>query len=326
MPIYLYWGEEEFNVELAVKKLRNKVLDPDWATFNHKILIEPGIKTLIETISTVPMGFGDLLVEVHNLNLFSKKEKDKDKPDEKIMKALFEALSNIPDRVHLLFVVLFPRNSKKKIDKGLKITKFFEQSATIQHFDSFKPWDNTKVISWLNDAAVELNVKITHDAAQKMFDTVGPELRKLNSELNKLATYVGDGKTIKINDIEELCSGIENVFVLAEKWVIGKNHDALIELKKILDKDHPIKVIATLQTIITQWMSIKLELKYGNSSNTIADSLGIHPFVLGKTIQSLRSVAPERLIHLKENLTVTENKIKTGEIEPELGMEILLTK
>ena len=30
MPVYLYWGEDDFAIAQAVEKLRHKVLDPNW--------------------------------------------------------------------------------------------------------------------------------------------------------------------------------------------------------------------------------------------------------------------------------------------------------
>lgn len=70
MPAYLYWGEEEFNLENAVKELRKSVLDENFAAINHKKLNEPEVRDLIESLQTLPMMFGNLLVEVNASKLF----------------------------------------------------------------------------------------------------------------------------------------------------------------------------------------------------------------------------------------------------------------
>lgn len=330
MPTYLYWGEEDFNIDLAVKRLRKKLLDPDWAEFNHKILTSPTIQSVIETSSTMPMGLGNVLIEVYNFNIFSRKTRGqtdiiKTSNDEKLLKELLDLIPELPDRIHLVFIVQFPRNSKKKVDKNLKTTKAIDKNGIIQAFEAFSPFQPDRVITWIIDAAKELNVKINRDAAAKLFECTGTELRKINSELKKLATYKGENKVITINDVNCLCSGIDNVFTLADQWVIGNRHSALLELKKILDKDHPIKIIATLQSILNEWLTIKLELKYGNKSTNLAQELGMHQYRLKKTIEKLRTVKPERISKLKEQLTLYENKIKTGQLNAELAMEILMT-
>ncbi|MFN9614929.1 MAG: DNA polymerase III subunit delta, partial [Dolichospermum sp.] len=35
MPIYVYWGEDDFAMEKAIVTLRERVLDPLWASFNY---------------------------------------------------------------------------------------------------------------------------------------------------------------------------------------------------------------------------------------------------------------------------------------------------
>lgn len=36
MPIYFYWGEDDFTLNQAVNHLRDRVLDPAWVSFSLK--------------------------------------------------------------------------------------------------------------------------------------------------------------------------------------------------------------------------------------------------------------------------------------------------
>ncbi|MFA6989675.1 MAG: hypothetical protein WC197_06365, partial [Candidatus Gastranaerophilaceae bacterium] len=72
MPVYLFWGEEDFNIETAVKELKNTLLDDSWGSINHKLLEEPDLKTLLENIETTPMMFGNLVIEVNSTKLFTR--------------------------------------------------------------------------------------------------------------------------------------------------------------------------------------------------------------------------------------------------------------
>lgn len=336
MSVYLYWGDEDFNIELAVKNLRKRILNPEWVAFNHKKLNSPSIQELIEACTTVPFGFGDVLVEVQNLNFFSRKTKTKTeddleeqnndkKLDDKETKAFLELIENLPERINLLFIVVFPKGSKKKIDSSLKITKSIQKVGKIQAFESYSPFDSKKVLEWIADTAEQMDVKISKEASQKLFETIGTDLRTINSELYKLTTYVGKTKKIEKQDIEMLCSGIDNIFLLADLWIAGNTKQTLIELSKILDRDHPLKIMATLHTILTERLRIKLEIKAGTKSPELAQELGIHPYRLGIIINTLKNVSSDRLSALKNQLTLYEHKIKTGMIQPELGMEILMT-
>ncbi|MEW5821976.1 MAG: DNA polymerase III subunit delta [Cyanobacteriota bacterium] len=340
MPTYLYWGEEDFNIELAVKRLRAKLLDPDWVAFNHKLFDNSGVRDIVEAASTIPMGFGETLIEVHNLNLFSRKVKKKaqeqddfdfEKPskkdefDEKEIDNLIKLIPELPDRVNLLFVVIFPRGQKRKIDKNLKTTKTIDKYGVIQQFEAFSPFHPEKIEKWVIEAAKDYNVRISSDAARKLVECNGTELRKINSELKKLTIYKGEGNLITVDDVNELCSAIDNVFTLTNKWISAQRHDALVELQKILDKDHPVRVIATLQSLITEYLHIKLALKYGHKSTTLHKDLNMNPYRLKMIIKDLKYISDERLSHLREQLTIYENKIKTGQLNSELALEILMT-
>lgn len=35
MPIYFYWGEDDFAMEKSVVTLRDRILDPLWTSFNY---------------------------------------------------------------------------------------------------------------------------------------------------------------------------------------------------------------------------------------------------------------------------------------------------
>ncbi|HHP7245917.1 MAG TPA: DNA polymerase III subunit delta, partial [Elainellaceae cyanobacterium] len=38
MPIYVYWGDDDFTIERSAEVLRDRTLDLQWASFNyHKI-------------------------------------------------------------------------------------------------------------------------------------------------------------------------------------------------------------------------------------------------------------------------------------------------
>lgn len=36
MPVYFYWGEDQFTLQQAVKQLQKKLLDPTWMAFNFE--------------------------------------------------------------------------------------------------------------------------------------------------------------------------------------------------------------------------------------------------------------------------------------------------
>ncbi|MBW4433195.1 MAG: hypothetical protein KME28_16085 [Pelatocladus maniniholoensis HA4357-MV3] len=71
MPIYLYWGENEFFLSRAVKQLRSQILNPQWTSFNNSEY-PPGAESIPQAfaeIMTPPLGTGGRLVYLPNSSL-----------------------------------------------------------------------------------------------------------------------------------------------------------------------------------------------------------------------------------------------------------------
>ena len=333
MPVYLFWGEEEFNLENAVRDLRERIVDPDWVLLNHKIFNKPEITDLIDNLRTMPMSMGNLLIEIRAANLFlrgSKKTSDDDSENNKkilgsdpLMKKLLDTLESINDNTHILFVCKIPRDSGKKIDSASKLVKTIQKIGDVREFSSLKFYQDKELISWIIQRATAKEVKISTDAAKILLENTGSELKRLDSELEKLKTNAYPAKMITKDSVIALCSGHENVFLLADYWLQDNKIKAIAELNKLFERNHPLKITATLQTIIRRWLKIKIESQTKNSFE-ISKIINLHNFVVEKELQKLRNIPIERLIELKNKLTQAEYKMKAGELEPETSLELVI--
>jgi len=322
MPAYLYWGEEEFNLENAVKELRKKVLDENWASINHKKLNEPEILELIETLQTLPMMFGNLLVEVSAANLFLRGNKKLSSSDS-LMQKLFETLENLNDRVHLLFVCVIPRESGKKIDSVLKLTKMLQKTGKVEEFPAYKFYEDYKRVDWIIKQAGVKSLKISKDSAAILLANTGSDLRKIDTELEKIKATIYPKTQISTKDLEEMVSTGENIFKLADLWIKGEKIQAIKELHKLFEKNHSLRILATLQTMSRKWLKIKILSKSQNSFD-IAKSINSPEFVIKKDIEKLKNISEEKLVELREKAVQAEYQIKTGELPAEIAMELLI--
>jgi DNA polymerase III subunit delta len=65
MPIYVYWGEDNFALTQAVKVLQARSLDPDWASFNLDKITPDQPDSVMQGLNqamTSPFGSGDRFV------------------------------------------------------------------------------------------------------------------------------------------------------------------------------------------------------------------------------------------------------------------------
>lgn len=328
MPVYLYWGEEDFNLDKSVKNLRDNLLDPDWAVLNHKILNEPNIRNLTETLMNLPMAFGNILIEVSSSKLFmrgsSSDEEEKVKYSDAELKKLFDSMENLNDNVYLLFKCVIPRNSKRKINSAAKIVKHIQKIGKIEEFKPFQYWEADKVAQWIQDNAKAKDVTVLREATGLLFNKLGTDLRRLDMELEKLKLYVYPEKKININHIDIVNDEKEDIFKLAELWITGKKTEAMHELSKVLEYSHPLMVLATLNTTLRKW--IKLKQISGKTQNKfdISKEMGIPPNFIERDLKNISKLDIEKLIKIKKLIYATEVNIKSGKIVPEIALEVLL--
>lgn len=322
MPVYLYWGEEEFNINLEVNDSRSKLLDPAWAMLNHKILNEPDINTLIESLQVTPMFTGNMLIEVKSSSIFMRGTK-KAGNSNVLNKKLLDLLENLNDKLYVIFICEVPRDSGKKIDSSLKIVKIIQKCGIIKDFPAFKQYQEKDLLLWIKQRASKKKVKITDKAALLLLKNTGTDLRRLDSEIEKLKLSVHPSDLIDIKNVAELSATHENIFLLADLIIKNEKIKAANELHKLYEKDHPIKIISTLQTVVRKWLKIKTEIRTKNIFD-VAKMLNVHKFIVEKDLDRLKDVNIEDLIELKLKLTDCENKIKTGDIIPELALELVI--
>ncbi|MEI7473220.1 MAG: DNA polymerase III subunit delta [bacterium] len=329
MPVLLYWGEEDFNLEKSVNSLKEKILDPDWAVLNHKILNELSVRNLTEVLMNLPMAFGNVLIEVHSTKLFMRSSsgdetEEKSKFHDADIKKFLDTLSNINPNVYVLFKCIVPRNSKRKINSASKIVKHIQTIGKIEEFKPFQYWEGEKVVSWMSDNAKLREISISKEAATILFNKMGTDLRRLDMELEKLKLYIHPSKKIEAKHIEIINDEKEDIFKLADLWLTGKKTDSMKELSKVLEDSHPLMVIATLTSTVRKWIKLKQISSKTQNKFDISKAMGIPPNFVERDLKNILKITPEALIKMKKNLYETEVSIKSGKMQAETALEVLL--
>lgn len=323
MPVYLYWGDEEYNIETSIKGLKSKILDPAWAMLNYKSFCNPDINTLIDSLQVMPMFMGNLLIEIESNYLFMRGGKKAASVSEAQLKKLVNIIETLNDNIYVLFVCKIAKDSGKKIDSASKIVKTISKVGKIEEFPAFKSYQEKNILAWLKQMALKKKIKITDNAGLLMVHNIGTELRRLDSELEKLKLLVYPSDIVEVKHVKEISADHENIFLLADLLLKQDKLNSIIELHKLYENNHPVKIISTLQTIVRKWLKLKLESK-NKSIFEVSKLLNIHKFVVEKDLNKLKDISVNQLVDLKQKLTDCEYKIKSGDIEPEISLELLV--
>lgn len=256
MPIYLFWGEDDFALHRAVAALRDRSLNPDWASFNYDKLSPDQPDAVTQALNlamTPPFGTGDRLVWLAETTIFQRC------PDD-LLGDLERTLPNLPDSTVLLLT------SSSKPDGRIKSTKLLQKYAEIQEFSLIPPWKTDLLIQQVRRAAQDVGVKLTNGAVQLLAESVGNNSRQLYNELEKLYLY---GSTAK-QPIDEaavttlVTASTQTSLQLAAAIRLGDTAKALTLVADLLNRNEPaLRIVATLVGQFRTWLWVKLMVEAG---------------------------------------------------------------
>lgn len=284
MPVYLFWGEDDFAIAQEVEKLHKQVLDPNWIAFNYDKLAGDNTDNIIDGLNqamTPVFGVGGRLVWLVETNIAQQ-------CSEALLSELQRTLPKVPDYAHLLLT------SSKKPDKRLKSTKLLEKYAQIREFALIPPWKPDEIAKKVQMVATERGIKLTANAVDLLAESVGNNTRLLWSELDKLSLY-RQGKVIDKKEVAALVNvNTQNSLQLATAIRTGETAKALGLVADLLNhNEHPLRIVATLVGQFRTWTLVKLKIEAGEKDEmaiAAAAELG-NPkrvYFLRKEIQSVK--------------------------------------
>ena len=170
---------------------------------------------------------------------------------------------------------------------------------------------------------------ITNDSINLLIKRVGNDLNRLKQEIEKIKIYKINDKLITDSDIID-CTVEKidiNIFNFIDN-IIRKNKSETIKTYKELLKigEEPIKIIVLLANQFRLMYQSKLLTSKGYSEDDIASLLHIKRYPVHLAIQKSYHYNKEVLIDNLEQLADLDIKIKSGEIDKNLALELFLLR
>ena len=307
MPVYLFWGEDDFAIAQAVEKLQEKVLDPTWLEFNYHKLPGDRPETIIEGLNqamTPIFGMGERMVWLVDTNLCQQK------PHSDILEELERTLKVIPETSHLLLT------TAKKPDGRLGSTKLLRKYAEVRDFSLIPPWKTDLIAEQVTKVARTIELKLTTEAIALLTESVGNNTRQLWNELEKLKIYWGDRQQpLDEQAVAELVlCNTQNSLQLAAAIKDGKTDVALGLVADLINRNEPaLKIVATLVGQFRTWTIVKLMQQTGKDNKAIASAAGINnPNRLYFINQEIQTTSCEQLLAALPLLLELEYSLKSG--------------
>ncbi len=318
MPVVVYYGDEPFLLEQAVKQLRQAVVNPAMASLCHRVYSQPSLATVLEAVGSVSLALGgQTLIEIRDFPLLHNAAKDS------ATEKQLEELKGLLEAVDASKTILF---YSAKLDGKIKFPKWLAKHPqfTVQKFEAFKFWETQKVVDFLRSYAAQHHIALSGEAAELLVESLGTDLRQLTNEVGKLQLYA-DGRTITPEDVMRMGNHSDNLFHVITRWILQeKPADNFRDLQEILLRRHPVEVFATMQSVFNNIFRVMWLSQHGASIDAIASRTGQKPFTIRKHLSDYRRVSRARWLSLKHQLAELEWKSKTGQLEGHLALETLL--
>lgn len=307
MPVFFYWGNDDFAIAQAVNVLHKQVLDPAWESFNYdKIFPEQpdGLVQGLNQVMTPPFGAGNRLVWLVDTTLGQRC------PEEALLE-LERTLPDLPNNSVLLMT------ARTKPDSRLKSTKLLQKYAEMREFSLVPAWKTDLIVKQVRQVAQELEVKLTPTAVERVAEAVGNDTRQLYNELEKLRLYAGHSK----QPLDEatiaplITTTTQNALKLASAIRQGQVALALELVVELLRHNEP--ALAIVKTLVGQfrlWLWVKLMLEAGERDEaTIAQAAELaNPKRLYFLKQEVQSLSSMTLLQTLPLLLELEANLKRG--------------
>ena len=306
---YLLCGEEAY-LKVQYKNKLLKALNPDDDTmnFNHYEGRNIDVKELIDLCETMPFFADRRVVLLEDTGFF------KNKCDE-----LADYMKELPDYLCLVFV-------EDEVDKRSKMYKAVKSAGYICEIN--RQTENDIAI-WAARIFDYNGKKITKANMSYLIASVGTDMEVLSREIEKLISYALNKNVISKEDIDAVCIKQLNVRIFDMMDAISvknqkKTLDCYYEL--IAEKEPPMRILFMISRQFNLMLQAKDLSSRGMNREQVAHTMGVQSFIAGKCINQCRNFSMAELKSGLAESVNTESLIKSGMMDENIGVEMLLVK
>jgi DNA polymerase III subunit delta len=315
LPIYFFYGDDNYAIENAVKAVE-KAVEPLLTSDFDKELINAEERTVIEVMdlaSAFPFGSEKKLIILKD----------------------FDELKG--DKKHFLTYVKDPSPSTLLIiTKPGEISNLNAEpySSLLDKNYIFKANElkGKELLSWIVKYIARKGKTISEDNAGLLIDTVGENRSLIEMQLQKIFTYLGDNKEIRLDVIKNVASQLKEYIIFDLLNAIGirnrtKSVEVLLNLLSQGDEDkQALFILAMINKYFTGIAQIR-ELEKENLTEQVkAKIIGTHYFYYKDYVKASKYYKEDKLLSISRALLNTDIKLKSTTTDSKTIMLMLLTE
>lgn len=314
-------GEDEFSLDEELARLRAELDGGPNAGLNTTMVegAEASVAEILSAVEAYPFLADSRVVIARGL-LAHLTRKGAGETGKKGLELLAQALPALPAWSRLIFA------ERGKLADGnpiLKLASDPKGNGAVRRFDPHE--DST---GWILKRAALYDGKIDREAARALSAVTQGDLRLADNELYKLIAFA-QGRAVTEADVAQLTPYVAEavVFDMVDALAEGRGERAARLAHRLLDQNEDLfGLLAMITRQFRLLLQVRDYLDEGGRSDegSVASAVGAHPYVAKKLLGQVRHFDDRQLAQIYRALYTTDVRIKTGEIQPELALDLLI--
>lgn len=306
--IYFLYGEDNYMKKLYKEKLKKGLLgESDEMNYSYFSGENIDLDEVIRISETVPFFSDRRVIIIEDSNLCASSND------------FNEYIKQLPAMTNMVII-------ESKVDKRNKLYKELKKSAYVVEMNGLSEND---LILFIKQEISKASMSISDSNVRYLLDKVGKDMNNICNECAKLTSYAYGKDCVTKEDIDTICvTLLENkIFEMLDMVATGKLKHALALYNNLIAlKEAPAKILSLISrhyNILFKMMEAK---SAGISDKEMASILKIPPFAVRKYALQLSYYTKEMLYECLKDCVETEEMFKTGKIDVQIGVEMLIVK
>lgn len=307
--VYLLHGEEDLLVDQALSALLDRLVPSEERDLNVDVLRadEMAMTDLITRVDTLPFFGRRRVVVVKDAGAWKPADQER----------LAAYLEQGPPPSALILVA-------QSLDRRRRLYTTLRRVGEVQEFPRMSL---RQLPVWISERARQSARRLDPDAVEALIALVGPGLRQLSLEMEKVWAYVGTREHITRVDVEEAVSRLSEstIFMLVDAVGEQRADRALRYLTEILREEAPPYVLFMVARQFRLLFRASVLLSKRKPPAVLQEALGVPPFVARRIGEQARNFPPAAFPGIFTRLQDADRAIKTTG-HPRLALETLVTE
>jgi DNA polymerase III delta subunit len=206
---YFFHGEETFLAYQFINELKNALISEEVQEYNIERfnLDENSWAEVIDLARTIPFFLSPW--RIIGVEVSTGKKENLSSQEQRILEDYFVSPSS-----RTVMVIVF----SGKIRKTGSLYKYFSSlpSSTVL-IKELRPLKERNLYAWMSKKFSSQGKTADPEAMRRLEELIGNDLRRINNEVEKLMTYVGEKSVVELDDVNQISGWVKTFF----EWEIS---------------------------------------------------------------------------------------------------------